>query len=159
MEVSKTAQDGILLIIMLRNGICMGAAYDGLRIFRKMIPHQKKWMDREDLVFWICAGLLFFDDLVRNFNGEVRLSYLLLCSAGAVLYEVSVSALIVKAGTALLKKSVGFFGGVLFPVWKCIKWLKNLVKRGNILLYGHFAHICKRRGDRGERKHNGESRI
>lgn len=159
MEMSQAVKDGILLVAMLLAGICTGAAYDGLRIFRKLIPHQKKWVDREDLVFWICAGLLFFDELVRQFEGEIRIGCLLAAVAGYMAYEVAVSPFFVKAGVFLLGFPVRLLGKLFFFALRCIKWLKYQAKRGRITLYGHFARICKRKNDRGERKHNGESRI
>ena len=159
MEMSRVSKDGILLVTMLLAGICTGAAYDGLRIFRKLVPHQKKWVDREDLVFWICAGLLFFDELVRQFEGEVRMGGLMTAAVGYLLYEGIASPFVVKAGVFLLKFPVGMLGKLFFFASQCIKWLKYQAKRGRITLYGHFAPICKRKNGRGERKHNGESGI
>lgn len=159
MASSRAAADIWIFAQMACFGWCMGMVYDGLRICRNTIPHDRAWVDREDLVFWICAGLLFFDWLVHHVRGELRVSEILAASAGAALYQYTVSPFLVKIGTCILRLVTKIIKKLFFPACLCIKWLKNHLKRGRILLYGHLERSSKRNKERGERKNNGESGI
>ena len=154
----KALQDFYVLLRMLGTGVCTGLAYDGLRIFRNTCPHTRRWRDTEDLVFWICAGLLYFDAMVRHLDGRIRLDWLAAAVAGGLLYELLFGRFVVKTGSFVLHYLTLPVKKLYFAVCACIKWLKYHGKRGKITLYGHFTHHRKRDG-RGERKHNGESRI
>ncbi len=159
MVSAKTAAEFRLFLQMALWGWGMGMVYDGLRIGRNTIRHSQRWVDREDLVFWLCAGFLFFDYLVRHGEGQLRLSEILGAGLGAALYQYTVSPFLVKTGSYLLgflKKGVKL---LVFPVCRCIKWLKNHLKRGNIFLNEYFGHSAKRKRNGGEQRKNGESRI
>ena len=156
---SRVAADALLFGQMALFGWCMGMAYDGLHIFRNTLPHSRRWVDREDLVFWICAGLLFFDWLVRHVRGELRISEILAALAGAAVYQYTISPFLVKSVSLLLRILTKLMKKLFFPACLCIKWLKNHLKRGRISMYGHLKRFGKRKKDRGERKNNGESRV
>ena len=159
MVSSRAAAEVWLFAQMAFLGWCMGMAYDGLRIIRNTIPHSGRWVDREDLVFWLCAGLLFFDYLVRHAQGELRVSEILAAAAGAGIYQYTISPFLVKTVSCILRLLTKAMKKLFFPACLCIKWLKNHLKRGRILLYGHLEQSKKRNQDRGERKNNGESRV
>ena len=159
MVSSRTAADVWLFARMAFFGWTMGMVYDGLRIFRNTFPHSRRWVDREDLVFWICAGLLFFDYLVRHVSGALRFGEILAAVTGAALYQYLVSPFFVKIVSHILLLLTGIIKKLFLPGRICIKWLKNHLKRGKILVYGHLKQSRKRNVDRGERKNNGESRV
>ena len=159
MVSSRTAADVWLFARMAFFGWTMGMVYDGLRIFRNTFPHSRRWVDREDLVFWWCAGLLFCDDLVRHAQGELRVSEILAAAAGAGIYQYTISPFLVKTVSCILRLLTKAMKKLFFPACLCIKWLKNHLKRGRISMYGHLKRFGKRKKDRGERKNNGESRV
>ena len=159
MASSRAAADIWLFVQIVGIGLCMGVAYDGLRICRNTFTHKKCWVDREDLVFWICAGLLFFDWLVRHVRGELRLSEILAVSFGVGVYEYTISPFLVRIGTTILGLATKMIKKLFFPAFRCIKWLKKHFKRGKIKIYAHLDISRKRKKSRGERKTNGESRI
>lgn len=152
-------QELALLGQMAGFGAAAGIVYDGLRICRKGIPHRQKWIDREDLVFWICAGLCFFLFLVNRCEGKIRLYTILAVFAGAFLYHISVSRFVVGCGGFLFVKAVRFvsFWGQLLT--KAIKRLKNASKRVRLCLYGLFTgEKAGKKRQRGHKK-DGKSRI
>ena len=159
MESSRAAADLWLFEQMAFFGWCMGLVYDGLRIFRNTFSHSKRWVDREDLVFWICAGLLFFDWIVCHVEGVLRGSEILAVVLGAAVYQYTISPFVVKIASCILRLVTLAIKKLFFPACLCIKWLKNHLKRGRISMYGHLKRFGKRKKDRGERKNNGESRV
>ena len=159
MESSRAAADLWLFVQMAFFGWCMGLVYDGLRIFRNTFSHSKRWVDREDLVFWICAGLLFFDWIVCHVEGVLRGSEILAVVLGAAVYQYTISPFVVKIVSCILRLVTLAIKKLFFPACLCIKWLKNHLKRGRILMYSHLEKVQEEKKDRGERKNNGESRI
>lgn len=102
MDRTGAVQDFYVLLRMLGTGICTGLAYDGLRIFRNTCPHTRRWRDTEDLVFWICAGLLYFDGMIRYLDGRIRADWLAAAVSGGLLYELLFGRLVVRAGSFIL---------------------------------------------------------
>lgn len=159
MVSSRAAADFWLFLSMASLGWYMGMVYDGLRIIRNAIPHSRRWIDWEDLVFWSCAGLLFFDYLVRHAEGKLRVSEILAAAAGALVYQYTLSPFLVKIAGCILRLMTKAMKKLFFPACLCIKWLKNHLKRGRILVYDHLQQFRMRNQKRGERKNHGESRI
>jgi spore cortex biosynthesis protein YabQ len=137
-------------------GVVMGVAYDGLRIFRKGISHRKEWVDREDLVFWICAGLLFFEFLIYYYQGKLRFFEIVAVCFGAWLYQRTASPLIVRVGGRGFAAFTGLCGKCRLQVCKLIKWLKNGCKRVKLQLCRRWAAATK--DHRGEQTKNGKSK-
>lgn len=129
-------------------GMVMGAAYDGLRIFRKGIAHRKQWVDREDLVFWICAGLLFFEFLIYHYQGRLRLFEIVAVCFGAWLYQRTASPLVVRVGGRCFAAFTGLCGKCRMQVCRLIKWLKKGCRRVKLQLCRRWASVTKdhRRG-------------
>ncbi len=50
----------------------MMAAYDGIRIFRKIIPHSNAAVAVEDLVYWLLSGVCIFQMLYQENSGANR---------------------------------------------------------------------------------------
>lgn len=76
-------------------GAAVGAffmsVYDGLRLFRFLVPHHSLAVGIEDLLFWIWTGLFTFAFLYRVNDGAVRF-YIVGSILGAmILYDRVVS--------------------------------------------------------------------
>lgn len=50
----------------------MMAAYDGIRIFRKIIPHSNAVVAIEDLIYWLLSGVCIFQMLYLENSGAIR---------------------------------------------------------------------------------------
>ena len=62
------------------------AAYDGIRVVRRIFPHEIFMISLEDLVYWLVISLCFFLHLCQVNNGKIR-GYVLLGSLlGAWIY-------------------------------------------------------------------------
>lgn len=103
----------------LLHAFCMGifitAVYDGLRIFRRVIPHNGFWISVEDLGFWIYCAAEVFLMMYHESDGTLRWFAILGAMTGMFLYKKLVSGWLVKY-TAL------FFGKVtagLLKLFQC----------------------------------------
>lgn len=77
------------------------AAYDVLRIFRRIVPHSKGIVNSEDILFWVGASVFIFQVIYRLNDGNIRGFGILCMVVGMLLYQFF--AKIVKKG---LKKAL-----------------------------------------------------
>lgn len=89
--------------------VCFGAeiafAYDLLRIFRKVVGHNRLAMAFEDFLYWLWVGVKAFLMLYEYHNGSLRFYTILGVCVGIFLYTVSVGALFVKYSSRLLNRT------------------------------------------------------
>lgn len=94
-----------LLAASLLVGICLMAAYDGLRLFRMTVHHGNIWTGVEDACYWICSSTVTFILLFNQNDGVLRGYAILGVLAGMMLYNVSIS----RNTKKLLKKIKKYF--------------------------------------------------
>ena len=66
-------------------GMGMCWVYDGLRLFRQVIPHSRRMLNVEDLFYWLCMTALLFYLLFTRHRGEIR-SYIIFGVLGGSLF-------------------------------------------------------------------------
>ena len=58
--------------VAILSGAVITIVYDGLRIFRRLIPHGNVWIGIEDFFFWMWTALWVFSVLYRENDGSLR---------------------------------------------------------------------------------------
>lgn len=53
-------------------GVLMMILYDGIRIFRRLIPHNTAAVAVEDILYWLVCGVLIFGMLYVENSGAIR---------------------------------------------------------------------------------------
>lgn len=79
--------------------------YDLIRIFRKVVGHNRLAIAFEDFLYWLWTGIKAFLMLYEYHNGSLRFYTILGVCGGIFLYTVSVGALFVKYSARLLNKT------------------------------------------------------
>ena len=134
------------------NGIFMGACiifvYDLLRIWRRVIRHGTIWIGIEDMFFWCGCGIAVFAMLYRQNDGLIRGFVIAAILCGMLMYHVSVSKYIVKAGVCILRafvKGLTAIGKPLFLPFAgiCKKNSKNMKKRLKKIWKAIKIRLCK----------------
>lgn len=95
----------VLFLYAVYFGVEIAFAYDLLRIFRRVVGHNRLAMAFEDFLYWLWVGIKAFLMLYEYHNGSLRFYTILGVCAGIFLYTVSVGALFVKYSTKLLNKT------------------------------------------------------
>lgn len=90
-----------LLFTSLTVGICLMVVYDGLRVFRILIPHGNFWTGIEDTIYWAGSSITTFLLLFRQNDGILRWYAIAGVLAGMLVYNLTVSRILLK----LLKKA------------------------------------------------------
>lgn len=76
--------------------------YDGLRIFRRVVPHSPAAVGVEDFFFWVGSGLYLFSRVFQENEGALRGYFLLGAAAGMAAWHWSLSEYSVKYLSKLL---------------------------------------------------------
>ena len=61
-----------LFVVCLLLGAVLALVYDGVRIFRMLIPHKEIVVDIEDLAFWMFTAYMVFRTLFYYNRGALR---------------------------------------------------------------------------------------
>lgn len=96
--------ENIFLLYALIMGVFITFVYDLLRIFRRVVPHNRFWVSVEDLGFWgFCAAEVFLL-MYRESNGTLRWFAILGALVGMIVYKKTISNILVKyVSLALIK--------------------------------------------------------
>ena len=77
-------------------GLWLMAVYDGLRIFRILVPHRGLVTGFEDFCYWIYSGFTVFGLLYRGNGGNVRAYMIAAAAAGMILFDRAVSRRVLR---------------------------------------------------------------
>ncbi len=122
----------ILFLTSIFTGVVMGALFDLLRIFRKMIKHPNFLVQIEDMLYWIACGFLgFYLFYVCNY-ADIRPYIFIGIILGALFYFSTFSIVFMKIATAVIlfvKKLLHkVFNILMIPVRKLIGLMKIPVR-------------------------------
>lgn len=103
-------------------GVTLLAAYDVLRLLRRIVPHKRGWVNGEDLLFWVAASIYIFRMIYRLNDGEIRGYGILSMAIGMFLYHFILS-------DGILELSYRTFGTFVLKIARILKkGLKKAVK-------------------------------
>lgn len=77
--------------------------YDGLRLFRQIIPHSRRLVNIEDMIYWLCMTVFLFYLIFTNHRGEIRNYTIVGIVAGCVLYLKAISPVYLALLSFILK--------------------------------------------------------
>lgn len=80
----------------------MAFTYDFLRLFRRLLPHGRFWVDMEDLLYWTACFLASFYLLYYGNNGVIRFFAVLGAGTGMLLYGATIGRFFVKGSFRLI---------------------------------------------------------
>ncbi len=122
MILSAHDQAELFLLTILLGGL-MGLLYDGLRLFRRILPHKRFWIQTEDFLYWIILALAVFSVLLHKNAGEIRFFIFLGLGGGLLLYFLVCSPFIMRVGEGVLygaKKVIVLFFTILFTPFRLV---------------------------------------
>lgn len=83
-------------LISILWGVIILLVYDGLRILRRLIPHNSFFLALEDLIFWVLTSLFIFAMIYTMNNGTIRGFSVMGMAIGMILYHYIFSEFVVK---------------------------------------------------------------
>lgn len=91
------------MAVVITIGIFLAFCYDIIRIVRRVIPHGVFWMSVEDIIFWMCAGIITFIVCFIENAGNIRWFSLAGEILGAYMYCHTIGPFLVKWVSFMLK--------------------------------------------------------
>lgn len=141
----------VLFLYAMYFGVEIAFAYDLLRIFRRVVGHNRLAMAFEDFLYWLWVGVKAFLMLYEYHNGSLRFYTILGVCAGIFLYTVSIGTLFVKYSAKLLNKTKeGAFRAAGAAGKKAESVLERPKRMAESKLYalrvlcgGKYRHFCR----------------
>lgn len=160
---SQIVEETLFLYHAVLLGVFVAVIYDIIRIFRRVVGHNRFFISLEDILYWVFCAWEVFYLLYKESSGVLRWFAILGIALGMFLYLISVSRFVVRFVSDIInkilhimKKIIAFFmlplkkaGGKMKTVSKRSKnftkrgahfWKKKLTASGKvlkILLYKH----------------------
>lgn len=125
-----TGEARLLLLSLCHGGILM-AAYDILRIFRRLVRHSCFAVGAEDFFYWVFVGIEVFLFLYRENDGTIRGFVLAGIGLGMLIFSKGVSRFSVPALSWLLDHVIGVPLKIVRRILK--KALTPLAKMGRVM--------------------------
>jgi len=129
LSVSEQAR---LFLLACAAGFAIGFVYDLFRLVRVAIPHPTVLIQLEDVAYWLLAAGGMFIFLQHTMDGEVRVYSLFGAFLGALIYFLTLSAVIMAVSTVI----INFIKRVLAVLLNVILALLRLILRIAAIPYG-----------------------
>ena len=84
--ISSVYWEWDFFLLSIRLGLKLALIYEGIVIFRMLIPHNNGIKNAEDLCYWIYASMLLFKLQYEQSNGVLRGFSVLGVSLGMMIY-------------------------------------------------------------------------
>ncbi len=128
MNQAITVELQFFLISILWGAILL-LVYDGLRILRRVIKHDRFFIAVEDLIFWVLASLFIFAMMYKENNGIIRGFSVMGMAIGMVIYHYIISDIFVTMITKLIHMLLRPFSIAYNSVKKFILFLASKGKK------------------------------
>lgn len=101
-------------------GGLLGFFYDIIRVFRRILPHEKLAIGVEDIIFWFIAAIIIFGYIFNTNDGVMRGFIFIGLSLGVIIYMLLFSRIFVeftaKTIRIVLKKIRTIFTWMFKPI-------------------------------------------
>jgi spore cortex biosynthesis protein YabQ len=116
-------------------GIAVISMYDILRIFRRIVKHGVFAIGLEDFIYWVGSSFFVFHIIYIRNDGIIRGFAILAIILGMLIYNVTISHVLVKYISMVLNKIIDIVTApIKWIVKKSSKLLKNCYKAVKIML-------------------------
>lgn len=113
-------------------GVIMTFAYDILRLLRRIIRHNRFFVDMEDLLFWAACFFTSFTLLYYGNNGVIRFAAVMGAGIGMLAYTLTVGRFFVKYSVFVIRKVTGI-----------VHWTTGRIKAFLHWLFTPVRNLCK----------------
>ncbi|PXV91088.1 spore cortex biosynthesis protein YabQ [Lachnotalea glycerini] len=130
-------------------GIAVISSYDLIRILRRIVKHGVIAIGIEDFIYWVVCGFFVFHIIYIRNDGILRGFAILAIILGMLIYNLTISSLLVKYISKILNKIKDFLTAPIKWIIKmCSKILKKYYKAVKIMLVRHKKE-SKQKGESG----------
>ncbi len=114
-----------VLCAALVGGALIGVLFDFFRAYRLKVKSNKKATAFQDIMFWTVSSYLIFALIYRINGAQIRWYIFAGLAVGALIYNATVSKLMVKLILFVAKTVITVTGFIIKPFVKFAKYLKK----------------------------------
>ena len=151
---SQIVEETLFLYHAVLLGVFVAVIYDIIRIFRRVVKHNRFFISLEDILYWVFCAWEVFYLLYKESSGVLRWFAILGIALGMFLYLISVSRFVVyfiskmiNKFLHILEKIIVFlltpFGKAAGKVGAASKRTKHFTKRGTHFLKKKLTALGK----------------
>lgn len=141
------SKDIIVELQFFMTSILWGAlillAYDILRIFRRVVKHNYFFIAIEDLLFWVITSVFIFAMIYNENNGIIRGFSIMGMAIGMLIYNFTLSPLVVKLISKLILLLLGPFRFINNSLKKLSRFIQRKLQKLYKLLWMRLIKLLK----------------
>ncbi|NLC69030.1 MAG: spore cortex biosynthesis protein YabQ, partial [Clostridiaceae bacterium] len=139
-----------VFLYSLLGGMLIAFIYDIFRIKRRIVKTSVVFLHLEDILFWIIAVIVMFLFVHYTNEGEIRGYIFIGAFAGAAVYMLLLSKIIISCSVAILNFTIKAVKLILFIltypvrlVFKILSFPAKFLLKGTKKLCGHTVRLAK----------------
>lgn len=132
-----------LFIASIIWGIVLVVLYDCVRIFRRVIKHNRFWAGFEDVVYWVVGAVLIFRMMYQTNDGAIRGFAIAGVVLGMTLYHYSISEFLVHIVTLGIQKCIRGGQKTFHVIMKPVIWASRRFRWFFVFLAKIFRKPCR----------------
>lgn len=151
---SQIVEETLFLYHSVLLGVFVAVIYDIIRIFRRVVKHNRFFLSLEDILYWVFCAWEVFYLLYKESSGVLRWFAILGIALGMFLYLISISRFVVHFVSKVINKCLHIvekiigilltpFGRVARKIGAVSKRTKHFTKRGGHFLKKKLTTSCK----------------
>ena len=110
-------EETITFFVFILLGIIIGIIFDFFRALRKTKKYNERYINIQDIVFFIIIGIVLATFLIYNLEDELRLYLFFALFLGIVIYSSTISTYIIKFLIRIIKLWRSIFNFIFLPIF------------------------------------------
>lgn len=145
---SQIVEETLFLYHSVLLGVFVAVIYDIIRIFRRVVSHNRFFISLEDILYWVFCAWEVFYLLYKESSGVLRWFAILGIALGMFLYMISISRFVVHFISKIINKFLDVVGriiGILFTPFKKAAGKAGAVSKRTKHFTKRRAHFLKKK--------------
>lgn len=110
---SQIVEETMFMYHSVLLGVIVAVIYDMIRIFRRVVRHNRFFLSVEDILYWIFCAWEVFYLLYRESSGVLRWFAILGIALGMFLYMISISRFVVDFISGAINRLLHLIGKII----------------------------------------------
>ncbi len=120
---SQIVEETLLMYHSVLLGVIVAVIYDIIRIFRRIVIHNRFFLSLEDILYWVFCAWEVFYLLYRESSGVLRWFAILGIALGMFLYMISISRFVVYFVSEAINKVLHIIGKIIAFLFTPVRWV------------------------------------
>ena len=134
----------INMLLFILTGIVIGVLFDIFRIIRRSFKTPDFLTYKEDILFWLMAGIILLFTIFTFNNGEIRLYIFVSLLFGLTIYLLTLSKFFIKINV----KIIGIIKKIIcYPIKLIYNFIKKFIFRPIIFVFNNIRNLKSKKAN------------